>query len=86
MHHAGAGLGPGGAAWTRTSAKEVAASAMLSASMARPQPGPTAATSTPPSEAPVTTAPLPAMRESARAARRDSAGTVWGNKAGAAGW
>ncbi|WP_329257166.1 hypothetical protein [Streptomyces pseudovenezuelae] len=63
----------------------MAASAKLSASMARPQPRPTAATSTPPSEAPVTTAPLPAMRESARAVRRDSAGTVWGSRAWAAG-
>ncbi|WP_329596104.1 hypothetical protein OIE43_00995 [Streptomyces pseudovenezuelae] len=35
--------------------------------------------------APVTTAPLPAMRESARAARRDSVGTVWGSRAWAAG-
>ena len=80
------GLGAGGATWTRTSAKDTAASAKLSASMARPQPGPTAATSMPPSEAPTIIALLPAIRESARAARRNSAGTTWGSRAWAAGW
>ncbi len=79
------GLGGGGAVLRRTSAKDAAASAKLSASTARPQPGPMAATSTPPSEAPMIIALLPAIRESARAARRDSAGTVCGSRAWAAG-
>ncbi|WP_237524678.1 hypothetical protein [Streptomyces sp. SID5643] len=79
------GLGAGAAACTRISAKDAAASAKPAASTASPQPGPTAATSTPPSDAPTIIALLLAIRESASAARRDSAGTVWGSRAWAAG-
>jgi len=80
-----AAAGTSSVAGSRSRAKHSAETAKLLASTTRPHPGPIVATRTPPSDVPRICAELAAIRFSAFAGCRSSAGTVCGVSAAEAG-